>query len=152
MKSIIIYASVHHKNTEKIARAIGKELNSEIIEVSNLKKFDVSDYDLIGFGSGIYMGNFSSLLFSAIDKIKGLSGKNIFLFSTSGMRENFINKFSKKIKKILTEKECVVVGEFNCLGFDTFGPMGLIGGLNKGSPNEEEVNEAVFFAKKIRNI
>ena len=38
-----------------------------------------------------------------------------------------------------------MIGEYECLGFDTFGPFKLVGGLQKGHPTEEEIRKAVEF-------
>jgi len=56
MNSLIIYQSIHHNNTEKIAQIMAKELNADLVKINQVKDLDVSGYDLIGFGSGIYFG------------------------------------------------------------------------------------------------
>ncbi|MCK9578100.1 flavodoxin [bacterium] len=150
MKSLIIYISIHNKNTEKIANVIASELDSEIVKVAELKNFDVSQYDVIGFGSGIYMSNFSGFIINVIRKMKGINGKKVFIFSTSGNKKTFFNNFDKKIKEELNKKEAILIGNYNCPGFDTFGPFKLIGGLNKGRPNEKDIAEAKVFAGKIK--
>ena len=42
-----------------------------------------------------------------------------------------------------------VVGEFSCRGFDTVGPFKLIGGVNKGRPDERDLENAKKFARGI---
>lgn len=42
-------------------------------------------------------------------------------------------------------KQCRELGAYQCLGFDTFGPFKLIGGIAKGHPNEDEIAAAVSF-------
>ena len=37
------------------------------------------------------------------------------------------------------------MGSYGCPGFDTFGPFKLIGGIAKGRPNNEDIEEAVNF-------
>lgn len=52
---------------------------------------------------------------------------------------------------ILQSKGLEVVGEFNCAGSGTFGPLRIIGGINKGSPNDEDFNKAETFGKRLKN-
>ena len=54
MKNLIIYISIHHENTEKVAKAIAEVLNAELVKVYDVDITAVSKYDLIGFGSGMY--------------------------------------------------------------------------------------------------
>lgn len=69
MKVLLIYSSIHHGNTEKIARAMGKSINADIIETRNLKINTLNEYDLIGFGSGIYYGKLHKNILELIDKL-----------------------------------------------------------------------------------
>lgn len=55
------------------------------------------------------------------------------------------------LRTILQSKGLEVVGEFNCAGFGTFGPLRIIGGINKGSPNDEDFNKAETFGKRLKN-
>ena len=50
-----------------------------------------------------------------------------------------------KQKRIAEERNCRCLGVYFCKGFDTFGPFRLIGGINKGRPNEAEIQGAVRF-------
>ena len=34
---------------------------------------------------------------------------------------------------------------YGCPGFDTYGPFKLVGGMNKGRPNQEDIDGAVAF-------
>jgi len=58
IKTLIIYASVHHNNTEKIACAMAEALNADMMRISEVNLEVLEKYDLIGFGSGIYYGKF----------------------------------------------------------------------------------------------
>jgi flavodoxin len=66
MKVLIVYSSMHHKNTEKIAQAMAEVLNADLIEAKNAKAEDILKYDLIGFGSGIYMFKHHKSLFKFV--------------------------------------------------------------------------------------
>ena len=61
MKTLIVYYSYHHKNTELLVDAL--KSNDESIELLDLFKnknpgIDLSNYDRIGFASGIYFSSF----------------------------------------------------------------------------------------------
>ncbi len=151
MKNLIIYASTHHENTKEIAKVIGQELNAKLIPFQKATEKDVAKADLIGFGSGIYMTKFNKDLLDFLKSLPKMNNKKVFIFSTSGMNINiFFNRGHKSIKKILKNKGFHLVDEFNCLGYDSYGPLKLFGGVNKGRPNQKDKEEAKNFAKKIK--
>ncbi len=151
MKNLIIYASIHHKNTEKIANAMGSVLGGEVVSFLEAKEEDLKSADLIGFGSGIYLSMFHKSLINFIENQEDVKGKKAFIFSTSGMKRGFmINKAHNHFKKLLTDKGYEVVGDFNCIGHDSYGPLKYIGGINKGRPDESDVNLAKEFANSLK--
>jgi len=150
MKSIVIYESVHHNNTEKVAKVISDEINAELVNVRNFSDSHraLDDYDLVGFGSGIYYSKIHKNIKKFIKNTEHMNNQKTFIFTTSG-RGN--KSFHKKFKELLNSKGFDVVAEFSCKGFDTFLPFKLVGGLNKGQPNEEDLNNAKEFAKSLLN-
>lgn len=52
-------------------------------------------------------------------------------------------------KGFAKDKKCNERGRFQCKGFDTYGPFKLIGGIQKGHPDESELKAAVDFYKGI---
>lgn len=146
MKTLIIYASVHHGNTKKVGKAMAETLNADIINVDDVNINDLQNYDLIGFGSGIYGGKFHKDMLDLIEKLPSVADKRTFIFSTSSMEKK---RYNNSIEEKLKEKGFEVIGSFSCKGYDTFGPFKLIGGIGKGRPNEEDIKKAVDFAKKI---
>ncbi len=146
MKTLIIYASIHHGNTEKIGKAMAKTLNAEIINVNDVNINNLQNYDLIGFGSGIYGGKFHKNMLDLIEKLPSVDNKRTFIFSTSSMEKK---RYNSSIEEKLKEKGFEVIGSFTCKGYDTFGPFKLVGGIGKGRPNEEDIKKAVDFAKGI---
>ncbi len=84
MNAIIILFSYHHKNTEKIAQVIATTLGAEIKTPDQVDPTSLSNYDLVGFGSGIYFGKHHKVLLEFADKIPQVSNKKAFIFSTSG--------------------------------------------------------------------
>ena len=142
----MIYASVHHGNTQKIGKIIAKPLSADILNINEVNVNDLSDYDLIGFGSGIYYGKFHKDIIDFINKLPISKGKKAFVFSTSGQGKN---DYNNSIENKLKEKGYEVVGSFACNGYDTYGPFKLIGGVAKGRPNNEDIQDAKSFAQKI---
>lgn len=147
MKTLIICESVHHGNTKKIADAMAGVLGAEVKKPGEVDAGMLGGYDLIGFGSGIYMGKSHKNLLKLADALPKLE-KKAFIFSTAG-RENVNMKGHRALKEKLTGKGFKIVDEFTCLGYDTFGPLVLVGGVNKGKPDEKDLENARRFAAKI---
>ena len=53
MKAIIIYVSTYQSNTLKVAQRMANELSAFLATTREAENIDLSDYDLIGLGSGI---------------------------------------------------------------------------------------------------
>lgn len=149
MKSLIICLSVHHQNTEKIAKTMAEVLQAEIKKPNEARNEDLFSYDIIGFGSGIYMWKNHKTLLEFVDNMADMHRKPVFIFSTSGAPGG--KRYHKELKNKLVEKNCDVIGEFNCLGWDSFGPLKLIGGLHKNRPNIKDLDNAIKFAQEIKN-
>lgn len=60
-----------------------------------------------------------------------------------------VGGFLKRIRAVAKKKRCREIGKYHCLGFDTFGPFGKIGGIAKGHPAEREIAGAVEFYRKL---
>ena len=54
MRKAIVYASVHHGNTEKLVKSIAEECQVDLIDAVKQSDADLSNYDMIGFASGIH--------------------------------------------------------------------------------------------------
>jgi Flavodoxins len=147
MKTLIIYQSIHHGNTEKVAKKIAEVLGADLKKPNEVKPEDLADYDLIGFGSGIYYSKFHVTMLKFVDSLPEMSGKKTFIFYTHGAP---VGKFGKKFAEKLTAKGLSLAGEFQCRGFDTFGPFKLIGGLCKGHPDEKDLSAATQFAEDLK--
>lgn len=147
MKTLIIYKSVHHGNTEKIAKVIANALEAELMDLKDVGTDIVEEYDLIGFGSGIYYSKPHKKLMEFVNELNNVENKKSFVFSTSGRKKA---EFNDLLKSELSKKGFEVIGEFNCKGFDTVGPLRFIGGINKGRPNEEDFKNAEKFAVDLK--
>jgi len=156
MKAIILLVSYHHKNTEKIARSMAKVLDAEIKKPSEVDPSSLKDYDLVGFGSGVYSAQHHPSFIDLVEKLPGSPGKRAFLFTTTGapriaINDEFIRKNHKKIRDVLEAKGYEIVGEFSCRGWNTNSFLKFFGGLNRGRPNEEDLKLAERFAIDIKN-
>jgi len=146
MKTLIVYQSLHHKNTEKIAKVLAEELNADLVKPSSVNLEKIKDYDLLGIGSGIYFFKLHRSVLDLAQKIPSLKNKKVFIFSTSGTRVTYQHN---DLKEIIKEKEGKLIGEFNCRGFDTYGLLKYIGGIAKNHPNLKDLEAARTFAKKL---
>ncbi|MBN1778541.1 MAG: hypothetical protein JW811_10540 [Clostridiales bacterium] len=54
MEALLIVNLYHHRNTLKVARAIADTLQAQIVAPNEAKPEALPEFDLIGFGSGIY--------------------------------------------------------------------------------------------------
>lgn len=146
MKVIIAYSSIHHQNTLKVITAIKNKYSEvELFDVDKNPSLDLSNYDLIGFASGVA---FSKLYKSLVEFARNNLplNKNCFIMYTCGLPTK---DFTKELKNIIASKAGIVEGTFFCKGFDTFLPLKLIGGINKNHPTTEEINLAVEFFENL---
>ncbi len=170
MRTLIIYTSVHHGNTEKVAAAMAKELGADLVRAVDTDLGAIEIYDLIGFGSGIYHNrHHQSLLRFAeslepvgrelrdtiasmgidlpfADRLRPVGGKLAFIFSTSGRG---MVKDHAVLRDILTVKGFRIIGEFTCKGWDTYTVRNVVGGINQGKPDAEDLERAAEFSRDL---
>ncbi len=140
MKTVIIYASVHHGNTKKLVDAVSEKYGADTVNALETKEFDLSPYELVGLASGIYAGRPHKAL-AEFTKKNLPENKKVFFLATSAM-----NKDMSKAMETLTEgKNAQILGTYACRGYNTFGPFKLVGGTSKGHPDEEDVRKALEF-------
>ena len=149
MKTLIICFSYHHKNTEKIASVFAKTLEAEVKSPAQVDPNMLGGFDLLGLGSGISYGKHYKDLLDLADKLPQVTDKKAFMFSTSGQTGK-TNKFHQKLREVLVSKGFIIVGEFNCAGFDTYGALKIFGGIQKGHPDEEDLKQAEAFALSLK--
>jgi len=153
MKALIIYTPVHHGNTERVAKVIANVLNADPLKLKQATTSMLEQYDFIGFGSGIHFGKHHRNLLNFVDILPMLRNKKAFIFSTSGLRKiRFLHNFDKPLKAKLRLKGFDMIGEFSCRGLDTYRATKLVGGVNKGRPNTEDLSQAEDFAESLKNF
>lgn len=145
MKTLIIYHSEHHGNTEKIAKAMAKKINATVLKAEEVSPKDFEKYDIIGFGSGVYNGRLHDELSEILNKLLQQNDKKTFIFSTTGSK-TYSALAHDRFRPLLKEKGFRIIGEFSCLGFDTALTKE---GINKGRPNQQDLEDAEDFIHDI---
>jgi menaquinone-dependent protoporphyrinogen IX oxidase len=86
-KTLVICKSAHHSNTARVAHTIANVLGATVVSSEEVPYTSLDDYDLIGFGSGVYYGSFHEALWSWVRGLpsQSLPQKPAFVFSTSGV-------------------------------------------------------------------
>ena len=146
-KVLIICYSTHHGSTLKVAKEIARELSAEVRAPEEVNGKSISNYDLIGFGSGIYNRKHHESLFALVKTIKPQDKKKSFVFSTNTFGIKVLhNPLIEKLK----EKGFEVIGEFACKDFMDFGfTKYLFGGINKTKPDKNDLAKTKNFAKEL---
>lgn len=151
MKILIIYCSEYKNNTEKIAQLFAENADCELIKLREVNTIDITNYDLIGFGSGVYRESLSPKLFKLVEKLN-VKGKSSFVFSTNGVGMRFYNK---SLIKLLESKGAINKGSFACKGsfnareFTNKKMFEFMGKLSQGHPNKKDIMKAKEFLSKM---
>ena len=147
MKTAICYYSRHHGNTLNVLQAMAKEGQVDLIDVTARQAVQLEGYDCIGFASGIYGFAFQPAVVEFARQYLP-QGKPVFFVYTYGGAKG---TGAKALSQIAQKKGCLVLGEFGCKGYDTFGPFKLVGGIAKGHPDEQDLDNARKFYQEIRD-
>lgn len=145
MKTAIIYYSKHHGNTKKVLDAIASKNEVTLINVLENPTTDLSEYDCIGFASGIYYSKFHKTLLEYAKKYMPEGKKTFFIYTYGAKKDGY----TKAISEAVSQHNAEVLGEFGCFGFNTFGPFKLIGGIAKGHPDNTDMDKAISFYRGI---
>jgi flavodoxin len=138
-------------NTEKIAKVMAKVLDAQIKWPDKIKPQELQEYNLVGFGSGIYGEKHHKLLLGLADILPQVNNKKAFIFSTSAiMGKEKVAKDHSHLREKLQSKGYIIVDEFACKGFNTNSFLKHFGGMNKGRPNAEDLKNAEEFAQNLK--
>jgi hypothetical protein len=153
---LIILASAPDSSTARIARAIAAEFDAMIVSPHEAAGMDLSGFRLVGFGSGIFDQMHHTSILEAAESLQARAGQKAFIFSTSGVSRAFALKHGiddphTPLRERLRARGWDVVGEYNCAGFNDNSFLKLFGGMNKGRPNEKDLNDAKAFAAALRS-
>ena len=144
-KIVIIYASKHHWNTYKLVKAISDKHKIRMIDAAKHPVVNLQEYDVIGFASGIDFGKFYNEI-EEFAKENLPNNKQVFFLYTCAMERK---GFTDSMKEIALKKKSIILGEYGCKGYNTYGPWKIIGGMNKKHPTEVDVKSAVEFVETI---
>lgn len=147
MKTAILYYSTHHGNTKKLLDAIVEKHNVTLVDITQPIPVSLEEYDLIGFASGIYFSKFQKMLLQFAEQNLPLKKKVFFLYTCGAKKKGY----TAAIRKAVLGRDAEILGEYDCLGFDTYGPFKLIGGIAKGHPDQGDLEGAVKFYESILN-
>lgn len=148
MKTVILYASYHHGNTKKLISAMSEVCEFDLIDILNVKDYDLDKYDLIGFASGIYYQKMHKKILQIIKDYKFNENQKVFLIATAGLPFKF---YFKSAKKILIKKNVLVLPCLLTKGFDTYKFLGKIGGIANGRPNSKDFSKAKEYILNLIN-
>lgn len=145
MKTAIVYYSKHHGNTKKLLDFIALNHDVTLINAIEEPTPNLNGYDRIGFASGIYYSKFhKSVLKIAAERLP--DRKEVFFLYTYGAKKN---GYTAAITDAVAPHKVKILGEYGCFGFNTFGPFKLIGGIAKGHPDENELEDALKFYESL---
>ena len=149
MKSLIVCVSISQGNTRRVADRMAEVLHADVVEPEAVDPEALRDYDLVGFGSGIYFNRVHPRLWKLVRGLPRVDGVAAFTLFTSGGPELPRVGYSRPIRRQLTSKGFRVLDSFSCRGLDNVGPLRLVGGFNKGRPNERDLDRAAAFAARL---
>ena len=136
MKILVIVKSKNCGNTMQIAEAMAEVAPITITELENANCHKLEEYDVIGLGSGIFLGKHYKELIKFASSVKN---QKCFIFSTSGY--NNLKKVNSTLIKLLEESGKTVLGSFAC--------RGVFLGKNKGHPCIEDFDNAQKFIGEV---
>ena len=143
----IVYSSTHHGNTEKVLNKIKEKFpETVLIKAGDFNPDDFNRYEAIGFASGIFYLKFAKPVDKLFEQALVGSVQKLFFIYTAGA----VNAgFEKTLRKKTEQSGKICMGIFGCKGFDTFGPLKLIGGFKKTRPKKKHFKKTKeFFYKK----
>lgn len=149
-KSVIVCVSGPHHNTWRIAEAIADGLGAEVRTPDQTDPARIAEYDLVGFGSGIYLGKHHPQLLSFVASLPNVDHHRAFVLATSGFAESSLHRFSRSLTDSLHSKGFDISDAFSCRAKDTFFPFALFGGIRQSRPNDADVRRARLFAENLR--
>jgi flavodoxin len=148
-RALIVCVSVSNRNTAAIARAMAAPLGAEIRTPEEVDPATLGEYDVVGFGSGIFAMSHHPRLRRYVESLPEGHGTKAFVFTTAGTGQAQWRPWERSLEAVLTQKGYDVLGSFACKGYDTWLPLRLVGGINKGRPDVHDLSHAHQFATDV---
>lgn len=142
---LIVYASVHHKNTEKVVKHIAPLINADVTDILKDGRPDTEAYDTLILASGIYFNAIHRNLKEYIER-ESFKGKKVILLYTCGAR---YRDHAKAARKLLIRKQAEYIADVYCRGYDTFGIFGKLGGIAKGHPSDQDMQRLLEQIRRL---
>jgi ferredoxin len=144
-EAIIVCESMYLGNTMRLAKAMAFTLNCRVVSAGDALAMDLSQYKVVGLGSGIYFTSHHPLLIEVAERLT--TAQQAFVFSTHGAP--MCGRYHQDIEKTLKRQGVGLLGGFSTKGYDCTGPFILVNGGNKGRPNERDAEKAMRFVSRI---
>ena len=148
MRAVIVYKSLHHGNTKRVAEAMADACGADLIRLGERKHPDLRAYGLVGLGSGIYHSRHHPDLVAFAATTRFAENARAFVFSTAGV-PSLAGLWHRPLRAALGERGIPIAGELCLPGYDTYAVFGLVGGINRGQPGERELAGAQEFARAM---
>lgn len=150
--ALIVCVSVSRGNTAAVADALAAPLDAQVVPPEEVDLASVADHDVVGFGSGIYYGTCHPRLRRLVERLPQAAGTRAFVFTTSGRGRAQHLPWQAPLETLLRAKGYDVIGSFACRGHDVWGPLGLVGGINRGHPDNRDLDRARAFADRVAGL
>lgn len=146
MKILMVVESKSCGNTRKIVDKMASVTDMTIVDTKTAVNTDFKKYDIVGFGSGIYMGKHDKRI---LDLANSLDDESLYTFVVSTSGGSDFDDNNKALTDILVSKNKTVLGTFSCKARDRFFVLKLVGGINKNLPAQSDYKNAERFIKDI---
>lgn len=148
MRAVIVYKSLHHGNTKRIAEAMADACGADLVGLGERKYPGLQGYDRVGLGSGIYRSRHHPSLVAFAEKARFAEGARVFIFSTAGIPA-LSAIWHRPLRAVLEKRGIPIAGELCLPGYDTYAIFGLMGGINRGRPGDRELARAREFGRSM---
>mgnify|MGYP004449096125 FL=1 len=135
-KIVILYASYHHNNTEKVVKHLQSKLDCDINNLITNFNFYIGNYQTIILASGISFCKFHDLIYKFVQE-HNFENKNVIIVYTYGAK---LYPYTSSLKRLLKKRKANILGSCGCKGYDTY-VFKSLGGIAKNHPNEQDFNK-----------
>ncbi|MDE6732456.1 MAG: hypothetical protein K2J77_06225 [Oscillospiraceae bacterium] len=145
MKTVIAYESKDQQSVLKLVKAIDERFSVTLIDVTETRSANLSEYELIGFASEIEDDGFYRDIASFAANWMPRDKKIFFLYTAPTEKPDYC----EELEGTAHFKNCEVVGKYGCMGQEGLSGFRLFGNKNKNHPNEEEIEGALKFFEEV---
>jgi flavodoxin len=138
MTDVSVLVDSRGGNTRKVADAIAEEMG---IKAKDVATSPADDAKVLFLGSGTYGGKPGDAMMKFVES-GDFSGRKIAIFGTSASLAG-AQKMIDMMADALAKKGATILGNYHCRG-----KMFLV---NRGHPNQEDLDNAKKFAKEMLN-